>query len=924
MKFQIYLVVTLLSLPFAVSACTGSKVDNAQDSQAVADTDDGIEDITTSDDAVGADVTTRDADEADAAILDTTHDADEADGEAPPDGTALVQIRMVSDGETISGSVTIELAPVGRVERLVDYVTLKINGEIVFTDTKLPTRLVLDTTKWETNRLTFLAEAQDVVERGSHEIALHTNNPQIKFTEVTPRTTSVKNGDIISLVVRIDAPNDVDLTADFSALDSEFNPLQPYTFTVGGGEYTLTYVVNHANTRPDGVYAIPLKAKLGLLDVQYTLFSLRLQNKPVIPVTVTNGIFVNAPPPATDPAWVSAAPIVTATNSTIVTGGTSVISTTVNGQLPNTDIVGVILSLDGHNGYYQVPVDRESPPPNGLVEATLHLRQFGENEAVPIDLQFGIALRDGRGRISPYQPLIYRVIKVGGGDLQFTLAWDTIADLDMHIVDPYNCEIYYGRRTCTQSGGRLDLDANIGCSSGPQTENVFWPEGGAPPGTYVAKINRFSDSCCQSTCSEGHNYTMTINYCGRTEVYEGRIPYGQSTTSSGAGSNNGIIIATIDNQNCGRRAQGRVRYQDRDFDQTGFGAYRWRSVEGAFVELRELGTNAVLGTSVTDTNGDYLIPFSMSIAGYVVAVMTRTDEAEGLRNIKLYDHPEFKRIYEVTSAPVIFVDNDDDAITRDIDITVNKAAGAFNIFDVLRQSYDQVRLATGRDLGELRGFWATGADATDTIYCSTYLYNNGVCTEVGSVSVQGKDTDRDEYDDMVIAREFFKFALNQLAKDSHPGEEADGRRDDPRRSWTEGVATYFAADLLGSRYYVDSRPHAVYIVDDLEDMQSPFSVKTADNLVSRYLVMSVLWDLSDSDNEDQDEVDRMRNAIYDVLFTHFHEANLGDRGPEGVDLTDFLDGWLCEGWGMSDALVRLLDYYEYNYDFAGPSGCWTP
>jgi len=88
--------------------------------------------------------------------------------------------------------------------------------------------------------------------------------------------------------------------------------------------------------------------------------------------------------------------------------------------------------------------------------------------------------------------------------------------------------------------------------------------------------------------------------------------------------------------------------------------------------------------------------------------------------------------------------------------------------------------------------------------------------------------------------------------------------------------------------------------------------------------MSVLWDLSDSDNEDQDEVDRMRNAIYDVLFTHFHEANLGDRGPEGVDLTDFLDGWLCEGWGMSDALVRLLDYYEYNYDFAGPSGCWTP
>jgi len=915
MNFRTYLVVTLLSLPLAISACSGSGVDIARDSQAVADTDDGVEDGTPTDD---------DAVLADGAVLDTILDTGGADVEIPPDGATLVQIRMVSDGETVSGSVTIELAPVGRIERLVDYVTLKINGQIVLTDTKLPTRLVLDTTEWETNRLNLVAEAQDKFERGSHEVGLRTNNPQIRFTEVTPRTTSIKNGDVISVVIRIVAPNDVALTADFSALDSEFDPAQSYSFAIGGGEYALTYVVNRANTRRDGVYTIPLNAKLGPWDVQYTLFSLRLQNKTVIPVTITNGIFVNATPPAANPAWPGAAPAVTATNGTIVTGGTSVISTTVNGQLPNTDIVGVILSLDGHDGYYQVPVDRESPPLNGIVEASLRLRQYGENEPVPNRLHFRIALRDGRGRISPYQALTYNVIKVGGGDIQFTLAWDTIADLDIHIVDPYNCEIYYGSRTCTQSGGRLDLDANIGCSSGPQTENVFWPEGGAPPGTYVAKINRFSDSCCQSTCSGGHNYTMTINYCGRTEVYEGRIPYGQSTTSSGAGSNNGIIVATIDNRNCALTAQGRVRYQDRVFDQTGFGAYRWKSVEGAFVELRELGTNVVLGTGVTDAKGDYLIPFSTSAAGYLVAVKTRTNEADGLRDIKLYDHPKFKRIYEVTSAPVILIGNDDDVIIQDVDITVNRAAGAFNIFDILRQSYDQVRLATGRDLGELRAFWATGTDTTDTIYCSTYLYNNGVCTEVGSVSVQGKDTDRDEYDDMVIAREFFKFALNQLAKDSHPGEEADGRRDDPRRSWTEGVATYFAADLLGSRYYVDSRPHAVYIVDDLEDMQSPFSVKTADNLVSRYLVMSVLWDLSDSDNEDQDEVDRMRNAIYDVLFTHFHEANLGDRGPEGVDLTDFLDGWLCEGWGMSDALVRLLDYYEYNYDFAGPSGCWTP
>jgi uncharacterized protein YfaP (DUF2135 family) len=768
-----------------------------------------------------------------------------------------------------------------------------------------------------------LAEAQDGFDAGSHAITLRTNNPQIRFTEVTPRDVNLKNGDVISVVVRIEAPNDVTLSADFSAIDSNFQPGQEYSFALGGGEYALTHIISATNTRRDGVYTIPLNARLGPWDVTYDQFQLRLQNKNLIPVNVANGIYVNTTPPASTTGWPGPSPSVMASNSTIVTGGTSVLKANVNGQAAGSEIVGVIISMDNHDGYFQVPVDPNNYPAGGEVEAAIRLRQYGEDEPVPARLNMRVALRDARGRISPYQAFAFTVIKVGGGDIQFTLSWDTVADLDLHIVDPFNCEIYYGRRTCTQSGGRLDLDANIGCSAGPQTENVFWPEGGAPPGTFIAKVNRFSDSCCASTCGRGHNYTLTVNYCGRTEVYEGLVPYGQSTTSSGAGSSSGIVVATIDNRSCQRLAQGRIRYQDKVFDQRGFGAFRWKAVEGAVVELRELGTNAVLGTGVTDSRGDYNVPFTTTAPGFVVAVKTRTSETEGLRDIKLFDHPKFKRIYEVTSAPVILV-GQDDVVRQDIDITVDRAAGAFNIFDTLRQSYDQVRLMTGRPLGELRGFWATGTDTTDTIYCSTYLYNNGVCTEVGSVSVQGKDTDRDEYDDMVIAREFFKFALNQLARDSHPGEVVDGRRDDPRRSWTEGAATFFANDLIGSRHYVDSRPYHVYLVDDAEDPQSPFALDVQANQLSRYLVMSLLWDLADSDNEDHDEFDRMRTAIYDVLFKYLPREGFVDRGPTGIDLTDFLDGWFCRGWARDTSMQLLLDHYGVTYDFAGPSGCWTP
>jgi hypothetical protein len=364
-----------------------------------------------------------------------------------------------------------------------------------------------------------------------------------------------------------------------------------------------------------------------------------------------------------------------------------------------------------------------------------------------------------------------------------------------------------------------------------------------------------------------------------------------------------------------------VRYQDRTFDRTGFGAHQWHILEGAVVELRRLQTNQVIGTGVTDRNGYYQIPFPADIPGFVVAVKAQSDPEEGLRDIKVFDHPKFKRLYEVTSPPII-VTPVQETVIQDIDISVEQRAGAFNVFDVLREGYDLVRLVNGRELGELRAFWMTGADTTDTIYCSPFLYEGGICTELQSVSVQGKDSDRDEFDDMVILKEFFKFALTKLARDSHPGGTVDGRRDDQRKSWTEGVAEFFASDALSTRYFVNSRPSGVYVVDDLEAMPSPFAISVKDTRISPYLVSAFLWDLADSNNEEWDPVDRLRNGIYDVLFTYFPSDDYSDRGSEGVDLSDFLDGWFCRGWGAQEELQMLLvDHYAYDYDFDGPSGC---
>lgn len=67
------------------------------------------------------------------------------------------------------------------------------------------------------------------------------------------------------------------------------------------------------------------------------------------------------------------------------------------------------------------------------------------------------------------------------GNFRVNLRWNTIDDLDLHVVDPCGNEIYYvesrRRGTCNGHTGTLDVDANAGDmrSSSPQ-ENIYWDD----------------------------------------------------------------------------------------------------------------------------------------------------------------------------------------------------------------------------------------------------------------------------------------------------------------------------------------------------------------------------------------------------------------------------------------------------------------
>jgi len=82
---------------------------------------------------------------------------------------------------------------------------------------------------------------------------------------------------------------------------------------------------------------------------------------------------------------------------------------------------------------------------------------------------------------------------LGTGDVQVTLIWETRADLDLYVIEPNGTRIWYQNRQ-SSTGGQIDRDANYPCSSGSTSpvENVFWPTGRAPRGTYRISVNYYS------------------------------------------------------------------------------------------------------------------------------------------------------------------------------------------------------------------------------------------------------------------------------------------------------------------------------------------------------------------------------------------------------------------------------------------------
>jgi len=110
---------------------------------------------------------------------------------------------------------------------------------------------------------------------------------------------------------------------------------------------------------------------------------------------------------------------------------------------------------------------------------------------------------------------------LGTGDIQVTLRWTTVDDLDLAVTDPSGDVVAYFN-PAVASGGQLDVDANAACgeSNSSPIENIFWPTGGAPQGSYNVEVNLFTR--CEPS-SEPISFSLRVLVQGTTRTFEGTV-----------------------------------------------------------------------------------------------------------------------------------------------------------------------------------------------------------------------------------------------------------------------------------------------------------------------------------------------------------------------------------------------------------------
>jgi subtilisin family serine protease len=106
------------------------------------------------------------------------------------------------------------------------------------------------------------------------------------------------------------------------------------------------------------------------------------------------------------------------------------------------------------------------------------------------------------------------------GDVQVLLSWDNYNDLDLICVDPAGDAIWFENKRVS-SRGQLEIDMNVEPQSNHPIENIYWPTGKAPNGTYNVYVLYYKNH--QNKAPLETPFKVKIKYGEETENFSGTI-----------------------------------------------------------------------------------------------------------------------------------------------------------------------------------------------------------------------------------------------------------------------------------------------------------------------------------------------------------------------------------------------------------------
>ena len=111
--------------------------------------------------------------------------------------------------------------------------------------------------------------------------------------------------------------------------------------------------------------------------------------------------------------------------------------------------------------------------------------------------------------------------KVGNnGALKVTLLWNFEGDIDLHVKQPNNKEIYYDHKNDASTGGALDVDNQNGGNG--SAENIYWAK--PPKGEYTIQLVYYQQSKSTGVVGSG--------ICKVVVFQEGKAPQTYTTEMS--------------------------------------------------------------------------------------------------------------------------------------------------------------------------------------------------------------------------------------------------------------------------------------------------------------------------------------------------------------------------------------------------------